>query len=102
VPRYFFHLKSAKTPVQDRCGVELSGLAATHWHATRLVYRLREHAAEAGEDWVVEVAEASGRVPLVLLPSSVPMLRIAGTEAAKIVVVRVKPKYAPLTKEAQP
>jgi hypothetical protein len=30
------------------------------------------------------------------------MLRIAGTEAAKIVVVRVKPKYAPLTKEAQP
>jgi hypothetical protein len=88
--------------VQDRCGVELSGLAAAHWHATRLVYRLREHAAETGEDWVVEVAEASGRVPLVLLPSSVPMLRIAGTEAAKIVVVRVKPKYAPLTKEAQP
>jgi len=78
VPRYFFHLKSAKTPVQDRCGVELSGLAAAHWHATRLVYRLREHAAEAVEDWVLEVAEESGKVSLVLLPCSVPMLRTAG------------------------
>jgi hypothetical protein len=40
-----------------------------------LVYRLREHAAETGEDWVIEVTEESGAVPLVVLPRSVPMLR---------------------------
>ena len=79
MPRYYFHLVSPTNPVRDRTGVELAGLAAAHWHATRLVYRLREHAAETGEDWVLKVADELGAIPLVLLPRSVPMLR----EAAK-------------------
>jgi hypothetical protein len=40
-----------------------------------LVYRLREHAAETGEDWVIEVSDEIGAVPLVVLPRAVPMLR---------------------------
>lgn len=79
MPRYYFHLKSPSRPVRDKTGVELSGLEAAHWHAMRLAYRLREHAAETGEDWVLNVADESGAIPLVLLPRSVPMLR----EAAK-------------------
>jgi hypothetical protein len=41
----------------------------------RLAYRLREHAAEAGEDWVIAVGDETGAAPLVVLPSAVPMLR---------------------------
>ena len=75
MPRYYFHLKSPTNPVRDRTGVELAGLTAAHWHGMRLVYRLREHAAETGEDWVLEVADESGAIPLVVLPRAVPMLR---------------------------
>jgi hypothetical protein len=57
MPRYYFHLKSPSRPVRDKTGVELSGLEAAHWHAMRLAYRLREHAAETGEDWVIAVAD---------------------------------------------
>jgi hypothetical protein len=75
MPRYYFHLKSPTRPVRDRTGVELSGLEAAHWHAMRLAYRLREHAAETGEDWVIAVADETGASPLAVLPSAVPMLR---------------------------
>jgi hypothetical protein len=75
MPRYYFHLKSPSRPVRDKTGVELSGLEAAHWHAMRLAYRLREHAAETGEDWVIAVADEFGAAPLVVLPSAVPMLR---------------------------
>jgi hypothetical protein len=74
MPRYFFHVASRSNPVRDRTGVELAGLNAAHWHAMHLIYRLRDHAAEAGEDWVLEVSDETGAIPLVLLPSSVPML----------------------------
>ena len=75
MPRYYFHLKSPSRPVRDKTGVELSGLEAAHWHAMRLAYRLREHAAETGEDWVIAVADETGAAPLVVLPHAVPMLR---------------------------
>jgi hypothetical protein len=75
MPRYFFHLRSPSRPVRDKTGVELSGLEAAHWHAMRLAYRLREHAAETGEDWVIAVADETGAAPLLVLPSAVPMLR---------------------------
>ena len=68
MPRYYFHLKSPSRPVRDKTGVELSGLEAAHWHAMRLAYRLREHAAETGEDWVIAVADETGAAPLVVLP----------------------------------
>lgn len=76
MPRYFFHVASRSNPVRDQTGVELAGLNAAHWHAMHLIYRLRGHAAEAGEDWVLEVGDETGAIPLVLLPSSVPMLRL--------------------------
>jgi hypothetical protein len=75
MPRYYFHLRSPTRPVRDKTGVELSGLEAAHWHAKRLAYRLREHSAETGEDWVIAVADETGAAPLVVLPSAVPMLR---------------------------
>ena len=75
MPRYYFHLKSPSRPVRDKTGVELSGLEAAHWHAMRLAYRLREHAAETGEDWVIAVADETGAAPLLVLPHAVPMLR---------------------------
>jgi hypothetical protein len=79
MPRYYFHVVSTKNPVRDAHGVELAGLDAAHWHAMHLVYRLREHVAEAGEDWVIEVSDETGAVPLVVLPRAVPMLREART-----------------------
>ena len=57
MPRYFFHIVSRKNPVRDAYGVELAGLEAAHWHAMRLVYRLREHAGEVSEDWVIAVGD---------------------------------------------
>lgn len=75
MPRYYFHLVSPSHPVRDTQGVELTGLDAAHWHAMHLIYRLRTHAGDAAEDWVVEVGDETGAVPLVVLPWSVPMLR---------------------------
>ena len=75
MPRYYFHVVSPRNPVRDAYGVELAGLDAAHWHAMRLVYRLREHAPETGEDWVIEVSDETGARPLVVLPRAVPMLR---------------------------
>lgn len=81
MPRYFFHVKSPNNPVRDAYGVELTGLDAAHWHAMHLVYRLREYAGETGEDWVIQVSDETGAVPLVVLPRAVPMLREARTPA---------------------
>jgi hypothetical protein len=77
MPRYFFHLASPTNPVRDTQGVELTGLNAAHWHAMHLVYRIRTHTSEAGDDWVVEVSDESGAIPLVVLPWSVPLMRHA-------------------------
>jgi hypothetical protein len=77
MPRYYFHVASPRNPVRDAHGVELAGLDAAYWHAMHLVYRLREHAPETGEDWVIEVSDETGARPLVVLPRAVPMLREA-------------------------
>ena len=71
MPRYYFHVVSPRNPVRDAHGVELAGLDAAHWHAMHLVYRLREHAPETGEDWVIEVSDELGTRPLVVLPRTV-------------------------------
>ena len=81
MPRYYFHLASPRNPVRDAHGVELAGLDAAYWHAMHLVYRLREHAPETGEDWVIEVSDETGARPLVVLPRAVPMLRATITPA---------------------
>lgn len=83
MPRYFFHIVSDTNPVRDARGVELSGLNAAHWHAMHLIYRLRTHAIEAGDDWVVEVSDESGARPLVVLPRSVPLMRHSAQPASR-------------------
>jgi len=75
MPRQYFHVVSPGNLVRDTHGVELAGLDATHWYAMRLIYRLRAHSRDAVEDWVIEIGDESGAVPLVALPSSVPKLR---------------------------
>ena len=75
MPRYYFHVVSPKNPVRDAYGVEFAGLDAAHWHAMRLVYRLREHAPETGEDWVIEVSDETGAARSWCCRSAVPMLR---------------------------
>ena len=89
MPRYYFHVVSPRNPVRDAHGVELAGLDAAHWHAMHLVYRLREHAPQTGEDWVIEVSDETGARPLVVLPASVPMLREA-TKPAELGGVPLK------------
>jgi hypothetical protein len=85
MPRYYFHVVSPRNPVRDAHGVELAGLDAAHWHAMHLVYRLREHAPETGEDWVIEVSDELGARPLVVLPRAVPMLREARTPSEFVI-----------------
>jgi len=75
MPRYYFHLMSPTNPVRDRTGVELAVLAAAHWHATRLVYRLASMRLRPARIGWLKVADESGAIPLVPLPRSVPMLR---------------------------
>jgi Domain of unknown function (DUF6894) len=75
MPRYYFHIVSPGHAVRDTRGVELAGLDAAHWHAMHLIYRLRAHSRDAVEDWVIEIGDESGAIPLVVLPSSVPKLR---------------------------
>jgi hypothetical protein len=75
MPRYYFHIVSPGNSVRDTHGVELAGLDAAHWHAMHLIYRLRAQSRDAVEDWVIEIGDESGAIPLVVLPSSVPKLR---------------------------
>ena len=98
MPRYYFHVRSPKNPVRDTHGVELAGLDAAHWRAMHLVYRLREHEGETGEDWVIEVSDEAGAVPLVVLPSAVPMLR----ESSKPSQLGGAPLKSPLAGERLP
>jgi len=74
MPRYYFHIVSPGNSVRDTRGVELAGLDAAHWHAMHLIYRLRAHSLDAVEDWVIEIGDEKGALPLVVLPSSVPKL----------------------------
>lgn len=75
MPRYYFHIVWPGNSVRDTHGVELAGLDAAHWHAMHLIYRLRAHSLDAVEDWVIEIGDENGAVPLVVLPSSVPKPR---------------------------
>jgi hypothetical protein len=75
MPRYYFNIVSPGKSVRDAHGVELAGLDVAHWHAMHLIYRLRANSLDAVEDWVIEIGDESGAIPLVVLPSSVPKLR---------------------------
>jgi hypothetical protein len=76
MPRYFFHLVSSSRVLKDRQGTTLRSLSAAHWYAVKLVYYLHANMPEAKDDWIVEVADENGTIPLVVLPTSDPMKRL--------------------------
>ena len=68
MPRYFFHFVWAEDAVKDEQGVELEGLSAAYWHAIDMVHRVRVRFPDAGNDWLIEIADETDRKPLVVLP----------------------------------
>ena len=68
MPRYFFHFVWAEDAVKDEQGVELEGLSAAYWHAMDMVHRVRVKFPDAGNDWLIEIADETNRKPLVVLP----------------------------------
>jgi hypothetical protein len=68
MPRYFFHFVWAEDAVKDEQGVELEGLSAAYWHAIDMVHRVRVKFPDAGNDWLIEIADETDRKPLVVLP----------------------------------
>jgi hypothetical protein len=48
MPLYYFHLKSPSRPVRE---CRTAGARGRPLARQALAYRLREHAAETGEDW---------------------------------------------------
>jgi hypothetical protein len=73
MPRYFFHFVWADDGVKDEEGVELEGLGAAYWHALEMVHRVRVKFPEAGNEWLIEIADETDRRPLVVLAGSVPV-----------------------------
>jgi hypothetical protein len=76
VPRYFFHFVSPDHVVKDTHGIELTGLSAAHWHGLRLVHHMHVHFPDADDDWLIEISDETGRKPLVILPSTLPRLKV--------------------------
>jgi hypothetical protein len=72
--RYFFHFVWAEDAVKDEQGVELEGLRAAYWHAIDMVHRVRVRFPDAGNDWLIEIADETDRRPLVVLPAGVSAL----------------------------
>jgi uncharacterized protein DUF6894 len=73
MPRYFFHFVWADDAVKGEEGVELEGLKAAYRHAVEMVHRVRVKFPEAGDEWLIEIADETDRRPLVVLPGSVPV-----------------------------
>jgi hypothetical protein len=69
MPRYFFHFVWAEDAVKDEHGVELEGLGAAYWHAIEMVRRVRVRFPDAGNDWLIEIADETDRKPLVVVPA---------------------------------
>jgi hypothetical protein len=73
MPLYFFHFVWADDAVRDTKGVELEGLGAAYRHALGLVHRVRIRFPDAGDDWLIEIGDETGRKPLVILPARIPV-----------------------------
>jgi len=70
MPRYFFHVIWPDDTYRDKQGVEFDGLKPAYWYAIGLVRRVRHEFPDAGNDWLIEIGDESGRKPLVVLPTS--------------------------------
>ena len=80
MPRYFFHFVWPDDACRDSQGVEFDGLVPAYWHAIGLARRVRHEFPDAGNDWLIEIGDESGRKPLVVLPTGGPLFgRRTGT-----------------------
>src|SRR5919106_3878611 len=70
MPRYFFHFASGNDVARDTEGVELEGLGAAYLRALEMLHRVHVKFPDAGNDWVIEVGDVTGRSPLVVLPQA--------------------------------
>ena len=68
MPRYFFHFVWAEDAVKDEQGVELEGLSAAYWHAIDMVHRVRVKFPDAGNDWLIEIADETDGKSLLFFP----------------------------------
>jgi Domain of unknown function (DUF6894) len=66
--RYFFHMASDEHRLLDGAGREMSTLSAAYEYAIHLIDQAgAAFAPEDIEDWRINVANASGRIELVVL-----------------------------------
>jgi hypothetical protein len=68
VPRYYFHLVSARRTDRDDTGVQLKELSDAHAHAMKLQHQIRQYAPELECDLYVRVVDENGATLLVILP----------------------------------
>jgi Domain of unknown function (DUF6894) len=68
MPKYFFHMATKDQQVTDKHGRTLDSLSDAHMHAVGLIYRSCAHLQPKDiEGWMINVADASGRVLLAVL-----------------------------------
>ena len=101
MPRYFFHFASGNNVARDPEGVELEGLGAAYLHALEMVHRVRMRFPDAGNDWVIEIGDETGRKPLVVLPRALQYRYHALSEAANG-LNECRPAAAALTPKPSP
>ena len=68
MPQYFFHMAKKGRQIIDKHGRTFDCLSDAYMHAVGLVYRACAHLEpEDREGWMINIADASGRVPLAVL-----------------------------------
>ena len=68
MPKYFFHMATKDQQITDKLGRSLDSLSDAHMHAVSLIYRSCAHLqSKDTEGWMINVADASGRVLLAVL-----------------------------------
>ena len=68
MPQYFFHMATKDRQVTDKYGRTFDSLSDAYIHAVGLIYRSCAHLnPKDTEGWMINVADASGRVPLAVL-----------------------------------
>lgn len=68
MPRYFFHMAQIGRQLSDEKGRETSSLSAAYEHALHMIHKTMSYlVAEETDGWMVNIANASGRVELTVL-----------------------------------
>jgi hypothetical protein len=73
VPRYFFHFVWPNDVFRDTTRVEFEGLVLAYWYQLDWYGKCVPIFPDAGNDWLIEIGDETGRKPLVVLPTSGPL-----------------------------